>query len=51
LKERIAEVADLREEAMIMMLASGGFRIDTLVSLIYRHVREDLEANQQGLIF
>jgi site-specific recombinase XerD len=35
-------VADLRERAMIMMLASGGFRIGTLVSLRYRHVKEDL---------
>ena len=44
--QRLIEVADLREKAMIAMLATGGFRIGTLVKLKYRHVKEDLEAGR-----
>ena len=42
--QKLIEVADLREKAMIAMLATGGFRIGTLISLKYRHVKKDLEA-------
>jgi hypothetical protein len=42
---RILDVADLRERAMISMLALGGFREGTLVRLQYRHVCEELERN------
>jgi len=41
--QRIIEVADLREKAMVMLLATGGFRIGTLLKLRYGHVREGLE--------
>ncbi len=44
--QRLIEVADLREKAMIAMLATGGFRIGTLLKLKYRHVKEDLEAGR-----
>jgi site-specific recombinase XerD len=36
------EAADLRERAIISMLALGGFREGTLIKLRYGHVREDL---------
>ena len=42
--QRILEYADLREKAIISMLALGGFRLSTLVHLRYRHVKHDLEA-------
>jgi len=41
--QRLLDVADLREKAIISILALGGFREGTLVRLRYRHVREDLE--------
>ena len=41
--QRLLDVADLREKAIISMLALGGFREGTLVRLQYRHVREELE--------
>ncbi len=47
--QRIIEVAPLREKAMIAMLATGGFRISTLMMLKYRHVKQDLEANRVPL--
>lgn len=36
-------MGDLRQKAVISLLALGGFREGTLVRLRYRHVREDLE--------
>ncbi len=42
--QKLIEVADLREKAMISMLVTGGFRISTLLKLKYRHVKKDLEA-------
>lgn len=47
--QRILEVADLRERAMVAMLATSGMRIGTLLKLKYRHVREDLEAGRTPL--
>ncbi len=41
--QHVLEVGDLREKAIISLLALGGFREGTLVRLRYRHVREDLE--------
>ena len=41
--QRLLDIADLRERAIITMLALGGFRIGTLVKLRYRHVKRDLE--------
>ncbi|MEM2561497.1 MAG: tyrosine-type recombinase/integrase [Candidatus Bathyarchaeia archaeon] len=40
---KMLSVADVREKAIITMLALGGFRPSTLVRLKYRHVQEDLE--------
>ena len=42
---RILDVADLREKVITSALATGGFREGTLSKLLYRHVKEDLEAN------
>jgi len=47
--QRMIEMANLREKAMIAMLATGGFRIGTLCKLKYRHVKEDLEAGRVPL--
>jgi len=47
--QRLIEVADLREKAIISMLATGGFRISTLLGLKYRHVKEDLESGRVPL--
>jgi len=44
--QKLIEVASLREKAIIAMLATGGFRIGTLLKLKYKHVKEDLEANR-----
>jgi len=44
--QKLIEVADLREKAMIAMLATGGFRIGTLLKMKYRHVKEDLESGK-----
>ncbi|RLG40229.1 MAG: hypothetical protein DRO05_06875, partial [Thermoproteota archaeon] len=44
--QRLIEVADLREKAMIAVLATSGMRIGTLVKLKYRHVKDDLEAGR-----
>jgi len=44
--QRMIEVADLRERAIIAMLATSGLRIGTLLKLKYRHVKEDLEAGR-----
>ncbi len=41
---KIMDVASLRDKAVIAMLATGGFRINTLLRLKYGHVREELEA-------
>mgnify|MGYP002153773025 CR=1 FL=1 len=45
--QRLLDVADLREKAIISMLALGGFREGTLIKLRYKHVRDDLE---RGLV-
>lgn len=42
----LIEVAGLRGRAMIAMLATGGFRIGTLLKLKYGHVKADLEAGR-----
>jgi len=44
--QRIIEVADLREKVMVMMLATSGMRIGTLLKLKYGHVKADLEAGK-----
>ncbi|MFQ6081278.1 MAG: tyrosine-type recombinase/integrase [Candidatus Bathyarchaeia archaeon] len=42
--EKIIDLADIREKAIISILALSGMRIGTLVKLEYRHVKKDLEA-------
>jgi integrase len=42
--EKITDLGDIREKAIISMLALSGMRIGTLVKLEYRHVKKDLEA-------
>jgi site-specific recombinase XerD len=41
--QRLLDAGDLREKAVISMLALGGFREGTLIRLRYRHIKEDLE--------
>ena len=41
--QRMIDLGNLRDKAIVSMLALGGFRIGTLARLKYRHVREDLE--------
>lgn len=41
--QKIIEIADLRGKVIVSMLALGGFRIETLAKLRYRHVKHDLE--------
>jgi len=41
----IIDLAKLREKVIILLLATGGFRVGTLCHLRYRHVREDFERN------
>ncbi len=41
---RILDAADLREKAIVSMMALGGFRVGTLSKLRYRHVKRDLVA-------
>jgi len=41
--QKILDVADLREKVIITVLATGGFRRNTLAKLQYRHVKRDLE--------
>ncbi|MDI9578344.1 MAG: site-specific integrase, partial [Thermoproteota archaeon] len=42
---KLLEIANLREKAILSMLALGAFREETLSKLQYRHIREDLENN------
>jgi integrase len=42
--EKIINLADIREKAIVSILATSGLRIGTLVKLEYRHVDKDLEA-------
>jgi integrase len=44
---KILDLADLREKAVITILAVSGLRVGTLLRLQYRHVKSDLE---QGII-
>ncbi len=39
-------MAPIREKALIVILATGCFRIGNLAKLGYRHVRQNLEANR-----
>ncbi len=41
--QRMIDLGNLRDKAIVSMLALGGFRIGTLARLKYRHVRGDLE--------
>lgn len=43
---RMLDLADLREKVIVSLLALGAFREETLTNLVYRHAREDLEANR-----
>jgi site-specific recombinase XerD len=43
---KLLDIADLREKFMISAFALGGFREGTFSKLLYRHVKEDLEANR-----
>jgi site-specific recombinase XerD len=43
---KILDIADLREKFIITAFALGGFREETFSKLLYRHVREDLEAGR-----
>lgn len=40
---KVIDIADIREKAIVSLLALGGFRIGTLVKLQYRHIQRDLE--------
>ena len=40
---KMLDVCDLREKAIVSILATSGLRTSTLVRLCYRHVKEDLE--------
>jgi site-specific recombinase XerD len=40
---KLLDMADLREKVIVSMLALGGFREGTLVRLLYRHIRPELE--------
>ncbi len=42
---KLMDIAKLREKLIILLLATGGFRVGTLTKLCYRHIREDLERN------
>jgi site-specific recombinase XerD len=42
---KLLDIADLREKAIISMLALAAFREETLSKLQYRHIQEDLENN------
>lgn len=41
--QKVMQVADLREKAIVSILAVSGLRTNTLVKLQFRHVKEDLE--------
>jgi site-specific recombinase XerD len=41
--QKMLILADLREKVILCALATGGFRVGTLASLQYRHVKLDLE--------
>jgi len=41
--QRLIDIADIREKAIISILALSGVRVGTLVKLQYRHVMKDLE--------
>jgi hypothetical protein len=43
---KVLDAADIREKVIVTMLALGGFRIETLSKLKYRHVKEDMERNK-----
>ncbi|MCW3998913.1 MAG: hypothetical protein NWE93_01580 [Candidatus Bathyarchaeota archaeon] len=43
---KLLDLADLREKFIISAFALGGFREETFSKLLYRHVKEDLEANR-----
>ncbi|MGC9086947.1 MAG: tyrosine-type recombinase/integrase, partial [Thermoproteota archaeon] len=47
--QKLIEIVSLREKAIIAMLATGGFRINTLMKLKYKDVKEDLEAGRVPL--
>lgn len=41
--QRLMDLGDTREKAILSMMALGGFREGTLIRLLYSHVRADLE--------
>ena len=43
--QRLLDIGNPRDRAILSMLSLGGFREGTLARLQYRHVKEDLEAN------
>jgi integrase len=43
--QKILSIANVREKAIIAMLALGGFRCSTLAQLKYKHVKHDIEQN------
>ncbi len=43
---KILDIASLREKFIISAFALGGFREETFSKLLYRHVKEDLEASR-----
>jgi site-specific recombinase XerD len=43
---RLLDIADLREKFIVSTFALGGFREGTFAKLLYRHVKEDLEAGR-----
>ena len=42
---KLLDLADLREKFIVSAFALGGFREQTFSKLLYRHVKDDLEAN------
>lgn len=42
---KILEKAELREKALLTAMASGGFRLSTILNLKLKHVKDDIEAD------
>jgi integrase len=42
--QKVIDFGDMREKAIVSILALSGMRIGTLVKLEYRHIKKDLEA-------
>jgi integrase len=47
--QKAINVADVRGKAIVALMATGGFRVGTLLQLKYRHVRQDLEKGRTSI--